>query len=660
MRGTLPAGDRVGRKPGSDAWSVLDETAPRAGDETRRAERVLRAVFDTSPDTIFVHAADGTVLDVNDRILDMYGYERAEVLGRRPTMLMGSGMREDEAGRLLSLAFSGEAVRTDDWVARKKDGSEFPVEVRLRRLDVEEGAAPRVLATIRDVSEERARTEAMQRAEARYRAMFETNRAVKLLIDPDEAVILDANPAAADMYGYALDELRGMSIGDLNVTRPVEVIRSAMRRAKGERQLRFRFQHRRKDGEVLDVEIHSGPIEIEGRTVLFSIIHDISEQKRLEQQLSDAQKMEALGRLAAGVAHDFSNLMQVVLASTELARAHLSAEHPASSLLADVRHAGNQAASLTRQLLAFGRGQVLAPRPLELNRTLDQMYGMLASLIGPRVRVVRSFSRAPAHVMADPAQLEQVLLNLVLNARDALPGGGTLVLRTSHTELASGEVPGLAGGRYVELAVEDDGVGIPAEDLPHLFEPFFSSKDERRGTGLGLALVYGIITQSGGHVSVESEPGAGSRFRILLPEARAAATELPAPYDRERRTTQSLTALLVDDDVVVRRVLELTLEHLGWRVFSARDGEAAERLAVAIPGALDALITDLRMPGLAGPRLAERVRALRPEVAVLYISGGTEGLDVRVDEDPRAAFLQKPVSREDLRSALERVLARTK
>src|SRR5690606_29171677 len=247
-------------------------------------------------------------LDVNDRILDMYGYERAEVLGRRPTMLMGSGMREDEAGRPLSLAFAGEAVRTDAWVARRRDGSESSGEVRLRRPDHAEGAAPRVLATVRDVSEERARTEAMQRAEARYRAMFETNRAVKLLIDPDEAVIIDANPAAADMYGYALDELRGMSIGDLNVTRPVEVIRSAMRRAKGERQLRFRFQHRRKDGEVLDVEIHSGPIEIEGRTVLFSIIHDISEQKRLEQQLSDAQKMEALGRLAAGVAHDFSNL----------------------------------------------------------------------------------------------------------------------------------------------------------------------------------------------------------------------------------------------------------------------------------------------------------------------------------------------------------------
>lgn len=641
-----------------DEHRELDVTArvvTSAASEPRLAERVLRAVFDTSPDVIFVHAADGTVLDVNDRVYDMYGFTRAELIGRPPLELMGTGVREEDAAELIGRALAGEAVRTDSWQARKKDGSEFPVEVRLQRLELEDDLPPRVLATVRDLSEERAQADALLRNEARYRAMFEKNRTVKLLLDPEEALIIDANPAAAELYGYSLEELRGQSITMLNTMRPLEVIKAAMQRAKKERQSHFRFQHQRKDGSLVDVEISASPVELEDRTVIFSIIHDISEQKRLEQQLAEAQKMEALGRMAAGIAHDFSNLMQVVVASSELAQARLPAEHEATALLEDVRHAGTQAAALTGQLLAFGRRQVLAPRPLDLNRSLEQLYSMIVSVVGPRVRVVRSFSGPPAHVLADPAQLEQVLLNLALNARDAMSEGGTLVLGTTHRTLNEGDVPGLAPGRYVQLEVKDDGVGIPPEHLPYIFEPFFSSKEEGRGTGLGLALVYGVVRQSGGHVAVESVPGVGTTFRVLLPEAAPASAATHAG-GHPPKGTGVRTALLVDDDAVVRRVLQLTLEQLGWRVLTAPDGEEAQALAATHPSEVDVLITDVRMPGLGGPRLAERVRELRPETSVLYISGGAVAHDLRLDDDPRVAFLHKPVSREDLHRTLERLL----
>lgn len=642
----------------SDQRELDVTTSAVAGerDEPRVVERVLRAVFDTSPDMILLHAADGTVLDANDRVADMCGFERHEIVGRAPFHIMSTSMRTEDAVGLFERALAGEAVRSDAWSARRKDGSEFPVEVRLQRLDLDNEAAPRVLATVRNLSEERSRAEALQKSEARYRAMFEKNRAVKLLIDPDDGSILDANPAAAEMYGYTIDEMRQLDITALNTTRPREVIKAAMQRAKKERQSHFRFQHRRKDGSLIDVHISSSPVEIEGRTVLFSIIHDISEQKRLEQQLAEAQKMEALGRMAAGIAHDFSNLMQVVVASSELARASLPAEHDAAQLLDDIRHAGTQAAALTSQLLAFGRRQVRAPRPLDLNRSLEQLHTMIVSVVGPLVRVVRSFSGPPAFVLADPSQLEQVLLNLALNARDAMPDGGTLVLGTAHRTLEEGDVPGLPRGRYVQLEVKDDGVGIPPEHLPYIFEPFFSSKEEGRGTGLGLALVYGIVRQSGGHITVDSAPGHGTTFRILLPETAGAVSHVHNDTPAAR-TTGPRTALLVDDDAVVRRVLQLTLEQLGWRVLTAPDGEAAQALAAAHPSDVDVLITDVRMPGLGGPRLAARVREIRPETSVLYISGGAVAHDLRLDEDPRVAFLHKPVSREDLHRTLERLLS---
>ncbi|MGH8056494.1 MAG: two-component system sensor histidine kinase NtrB, partial [Candidatus Entotheonellia bacterium] len=398
-------------------------------------------------------------------------------------------------------------------------------------LELVAGQVSTAVTNARAYEEERKRAEALaeverrraeeklRESEARYRQMFENNRAVKLLIDPNSGAIVDANPAAAEFYGYSLDVLRAMRITDLNTLPPAQVA-VEMGRAASMRRLTFVFRHRLASGEIRDVEVHSSPLNLQGRTLLYSIIHDITEHKQLEERLRQVQKMEALGQMAGNVAHDFNHLLMLIAGYSEVLLESLEADDPRRRDADEIQKAVDQATQLTQQLLAFGRRQTDISDMVDLNATIAQLEPLLQRLMGEQVVLSTRLAPALGHVKVERGQLEQIILNLALNARDAMPKGGELTLETVNFELGARDVRQHAGfppGHYVRLVVRDTGCGMDAETQSRLFEPFFTTKEPGKGTGLGLSIVYAIITQGGGRIDVESAPGQGATFLIDLP-----------------------------------------------------------------------------------------------------------------------------------------------
>jgi len=386
-------------------------------------------------------------------------------------------------------------------------------------------------------------------------------------------------------------------------------------------------------------------------------------RERLETRLLHAQKMETVGRLAGGVAHDFNNLLTVIQSYCGFLATELPAGSAARADLDEVLKAANSAADLTRQLLAFSRKQTVHPRRLDVRVTITSIVSMLRRVLGEDIRIETDFAPTTCSVLADPSQIEQALMNLAVNARDAMPNGGTLHLRTATVAidaLSSCHRPGLATGTYVSIVVEDTGVGIPAEIIPHIFEAFYTTKGE--GTGLGLATVHGIVTRSGGDVQVESAPGRGSRFTVLLPfhgeqGAASVTTEIEVPPDAVEQYSGAESILVVEDEPRVRGVIRRMLERLGYTVLEAATGAEALRVAAALPSPPDLVLTDVIMPELNGRALAEHLHERWPALNVLFMSGYTEfEIRRRALLDPRALFLEKPLTLETIGRAVRGAL----
>jgi PAS domain S-box-containing protein len=382
------------------------------------------------------------------------------------------------------------------------------------------------------------------------------------------------------------------------------------------------------------------------------------ERERLEAALHQAQRLEAVGKLAGGIAHDFNNVLTVIAGHTALLARRVGADQAAAKDVTRIGEAADRATALTRQLLSFSRGQVLQPRVLDLNDVVAGLVPMLSRLIGEDVELTTRLDPDLHNVTADAAKLEQVIMNLAVNARDAMPGGGRLLLETANVELGEGyprHHPGVEPGDYVMLAVADTGSGMPPEILDRVFEPFFTTKPTGQGTGLGLATVYGIVKQSGGDVWVHSEPGRGTTFKVYLPSTDAAVEESPAPGDAEPTARGGATVLLVEDELALRDLVLDTLSEAGYTVIAAAGAEEALDRAASHRGPIDVLLTDVIMPGISGPALARRLQELRPETRVVFMSGytaNTLGQQGVSEQD----VLEKPFSAAALVRKLESVL----
>jgi two-component system cell cycle sensor histidine kinase/response regulator CckA len=503
--------------------------------------------------------------------------------------------------------------------------------------------------------------ERVQASEAKYRQLFEGNPEAMFVYDAVSLSFLAVNEAAVRNYGYNRPEFLGMTLLDIRPQEEAGKLVATLAQYRGGTARATGLRHRKRDGTLIDVEVTFDDIDFEGRPARLAVVEDVTEQRRLEGQLRQAQKMEAVGQLAGGIAHDFNNLLTAIVGYATLLARSLAPDSPDREDVMEIIGAARRAANLTQQLLAFSRKQVLRPKVLDMNTVVRDMERILQRVIGEHITLRTSLDPGLAAVRADVSQLEQVIMNLAVNARDAMPTGGRLTIETGNApldvELARIH-PEAPAGDYAVLTVADTGTGMSPEVKSHLFEPFFTTKEVGKGTGLGLATVYGIVRQSGGFITVDSEPGRWTRFRLYFPPADQVEPEAEG-QPAEPPSAGSGTVLLVEDEDGVRHLARDVLTRYGFRVLEAADPAAALRLAEGHEGPIDLLLTDVVMPGMSGAEFAGRFLALRPNVPVLYASGYTDETivphGVRNGEAP---FLQKPFEPDDLVRSVRELIER--
>ncbi len=635
----LTSRDVTERKRMQDALEARDERFRAAVEGSLDAVFFLRAVRD--PESRIVDFVFEEINHNGERLLDM---PRDRVLGQR-------------LGQLISLDrirvfFERYARVAEDQVPLEE---EFAVDLPGRGqawlyhqvVPLGDGVA----ITASNVTERRRSEEALRDSEERWRSLVENVPGYLLLIDPDGRIVSANRP----FTGQELTDILGRSALDFVQPEYRERAQQASRAVleRGE-AVEYEVEMATPDGLIGFWANKGGPLYRDGRiSGMILLATDITGRKRTEaaltrseEQLRQAAKMEAVGRVAGGVAHDFNNLLTAILGYAELALGRLGAEEPIRRHIDGIVRTATRASDLTRQLLAFSRKQVLSPRVISLNDVVAGSEGLFRRLLGEDIRLVSRLGSGLGATRVDRAQVEQILMNLVVNARDAMPDGGALAIETQNMQLDEAWAaahPGSGAGPHVMLAVSDTGVGMDGETQRHIFEPFFTTKELGRGTGLGLATVYGIVKQSGGYITVESTPGKGSTFRILLPRVQETAPKAEPAADATAPARGRETILLVEDEDVVRELAREALQDGGYTVLEARHPGEALLVAERQGDGLDLLLTDVVMPHMSGPELAQRLREQRPGLRVLFMSGYTDDATLRHGvQRSEVFFLQKP------------------
>jgi hypothetical protein len=508
--------------------------------------------------------------------------------------------------------------------------------------------------------ERRRAEEELRKNESILRLLFERNPMPTWLHEADTLKFLRVNQAAVQLYGYSHEEFEKMSILAIRPSSEREKAVAYFREIQDSSEDHGFWLHQAKDGKTFEVEIISHALVYAGKRVRLVVAQDISERRHLEQQLRQAQKMEAIGRLAGGVAHDFNNLLMVIKGHTELLLNVLPPSDHVARKIEQIDRSADRAAALTRQLLAFSRMQVLQPQVINLNSIIEEMGKLLPRLIGEDIELVVRADQELGAIRADASQMEQIIMNLAVNSRDAMPNGGKLVIETRNADLDqtyTASHPLMKPGAYIQLTVSDSGTGMDAETQSHIFEPFFTTKEKGKGTGLGLATVYGIVKQSGGFIWVYSELGKGTSFKIYIPRVDQAEEHPGAPKPTAEVPTGTETVLLTEDEQDVREIAREFLESGGYKVVEAKDASEAVQLARQHNGAIDLLVTDMVMPGMTGQELAVQLQREYPGLCIVFMSGYSEHAATEMaNADPTVRLLSKPFSRGALLRTVREIL----
>ena len=617
---------------------------------------LAQTLFEEAGDALFLFdPEDGALVEVNPMAQRLTGMSRHDLLAESVGTMFRSATKGGVAQLRRACRLTGAFFHSQEgyFLRQRNQGTWLPVNLTVARLH----ARPKTLGlvTARDMSEHKRIEAELRESERSHRNLIENANDIIFTTDL-KGRLTSVNAATVRLTGYARDELLNMTFAQLVVEEHREVVRRAYEgRFGGAERATHELEIVDRAGQRCAVEVNTQVLYRDDKAVgIQGIGRDLSERKLLEEQLRQAQKMEAVGRLAGGLAHDYNNLLTVITGYTDVLLTSLG-EAGARSCLTEVRKAAERATALTGQLLAFSRRQILRPVVLDLNDCVRDAVKMLRRLIGEHIDVATDLNPGLKAAYSDRVQVEQAVINLAVNARDAMPAGGRLTIRTAMVQLEGKGHPEVRPGEYVRLSVGDTGCGMDAKTLARIFEPFFTTKPIGHGTGLGLSMVYGFVKQSGGHIAVESEPGLGTTFSIYLPAVAGGPAAAPAaPSPRARRGTE--TVLLVEDEESVRTLVRIALQREGYTVLEAAHGLEALRIHERCSQSINLLVTDIVMPQMGGRELAERVTAVCPRLKVLFISGYTDDALLRGAFAEGRPFLQKPFSPETLAARVRSLL----
>ena len=631
----------------------------------RKSEARMRAITESAKDAIIMMDQDGCISYWNPAAEQIFGYTPSEVLGQNLHRLI-TPQRYHPAHNVAFAKFrrsgQGEAINTTlELEACHKNGHEFPVDLSLAALKFQDGWHS--VGIVREITERKRSEAALRESNERFKALHEAISGGIVL--HDQGLILDCNQGLADQTGYSMEELINTDGVELIAPAWRELVRQNIRRGYLQS---YEVEGLRKDGTTYPLSIRGRAIPYKGRVVRVTEFRDVSEHRqaeeereRLQVQLMQAQKMESVGRLAGGVAHDFNNMLSIILGVAEMAEEHVEESSPLYAYLQEIQMAAQRSVALTRQLLAFARKQIVAPQVLDINDTVEGLLKMLRRLINEDIQLTWVPCANLWPVQIDPTQVDQILANLCVNARDAIPGNGNITIATSNVTLDAASCADhldALPGDYILMTVSDNGKGMDPITLKMIFEPFFTTKEMGAGTGLGLATVYGIVKQNRGFINVQSEPDHGTTFQMYLPRHGGTVTIDWGINKEVRLLHEHKTVLVVEDEEALLQLNTLILGSLGYTVIAAAAPGEALRLAQEHPGEIDLLLTDVIMPEMNGRALAIRLHQLYPQMKQIFMSGYTADIIARHGVlDTGVCFLQKPFFKRDLVAKINEVFS---
>jgi len=651
-------------------WAFVRDISERKKVERSLAESEerYRNLIELAPDCIFVSDLKGKILAVNTAIQSLTGFVKEEIEGKHFTKLPTVHFSDIPSFvKIFKAIIEGKPVKNVSFKFKRKDGTSRWGEADIGLIKVESKTVG-VQAVIKDITERKEIEEALQESKEKYRCVVEN--AKEAIVVAQDGILKFVNPRTLEITGYSESEL--LSLSFIEFIHPDDrsmVLENYKKRLQGEKVPEvYSFRMVTKEGKTRWLQISAVLISWDNRPASLNFLTDITEIKSAEEELKDkerqllqVQKMEAIGRLAGGVAHDFNNLLTAIIGYTDILLLHPKLEQELKKYVEQIKNSSDRASSLIQQLLAFSRRQMMQAKTFDLNKLVANIDKMLRRLIGEDIELFTVFEKDLGLIKADPGQIEQVIMNLAVNARDAMPTGGKLIIETKNIKLDQAYFENRVNGQpelYIMLCVTDTGIGMDEETKRHIFEPFFTTKEVGRGTGLGLSTVYGIVKQSGGYIWVYSEPDKGTTFKCYFPRVDDAILEQESKQEKSLMQGGRETILLVEDEFIVRNLISNILKHYGYTVIESENGEKAlEVRAQCSEQPVDMLITDVVMPGISGRVLADRLQSVYPEMKVLYISGYTDDAIVRHGVlDHGIPFLQKPFAPKDLAKKVREIL----